>query len=404
MALFGGLILVAGLVAWARRPPAVMLTPAVRGTAVDAVYASGTVEAIDRVEIKARLNGAVDAILVKEGDRVTREQVLARLDVPTARIELDRERSELEAAQQRTASALAVLEAQERILQAQLSDARAELKKAEQLSRNGSATPRELERAQLQVTVLEQQLAMVQAQRRETGATRQAEVRRSESALATSRSRVRDAEVRAPIEGDVLHVLVDLGQLVQPGESLIRVGDARRLHIEALVDEEDVGRVRLGAPCVVRLNSFPAEVFPGRVRYIAPEAERERHSFEIYVTLDRAPDGLRPGMSAEINVIVAQKERALLVPREAVVDGQVWRYEQDGEVHRRPVKTGLGGLEQVELVEGLAEGDRIVARPEAPPIAGLKAETLSVRPAAAPPSSSAPPASSASPSRKGGSP
>jgi multidrug efflux pump subunit AcrA (membrane-fusion protein) len=350
------------LLAWS--PRVVRVTAVQRGTAVDAIYASGTIEAINRVEIRSRIAGIIDTLPVKEGERVTHGQLVAHLEAPTLQIELDRGRAELDAARQRSQPSATALRAQEQMIAAQLATAREERQRAERLSHAGGVPAKDLESARLQVATLEQQLEMVRAQQRETEVLRRADVVRSSSELAGAQARSRDADVRSPIEGEVLRVLVDLGRLVQPNEPLVRIGDARHLHVEAVLDEEDVARVRLDMPCALRVSAFGARVLRGHVSDIAPEADREHHSFRIFVTLDDPPAGLRPGMSTEVNVVAARHDKALLIPREAVRDGFVWRLGPGDRLQRVRVETGIGDLDHVEVLTGLAEGDRVLIAPD----------------------------------------
>jgi multidrug efflux pump subunit AcrA (membrane-fusion protein) len=344
---------------------AVRVVPVGRGDAVAAVYASGTVEAVDRVEVKARAIGTIGAIVVAEGQRVSSGELLARLEAPGLRIDVDRNRAEAQAARERSLPSVAALRAQATMYDEQLRAARAEQVQDERIAHAGGVATRQLEQSQLHLATLTQQLNMVRAQLRETEVLRHADVLRSASDFASAEVRSRDAEVRSPIDGDVLAVVTDVGRLVQPNEVLLRVGDTRHLRVEAIVDEEDRARVQLGAACAVRPSALGEHVLHGRVTHIAPEADRERHGVRIHVTLDDASDGLCPGMSAEVDVIVAHHEHALLVPRDAIRDGRVWRVEADGRVHRRAVRTGIGDLLQVEVLAGLAEGDRVVAAGDA---------------------------------------
>jgi HlyD family secretion protein len=362
---------VVALVAWS--PRVVRVATVQRGAAIDAIYASGTVEAVDRVEIRSRIAGVIDALPVKEGERVTRNQLVAHLEAPTLQIELDRGRAELDAARQRSQPSLTGLRAQEQMIAGQLATAREERDRVEQLSHAGGVPARDLQSARTQVATLEQQLEMVRAQARETEVLRRADVVRSSSDYAGAEARSRDAEVRTPIDGDVLRVLVDRGRLVQPNEPLLRIGDARRLHIEAVLDEEDVARVRLNQPCALRISAFGARVLAGHVSDIAPEADREHHSFRIFVALDDAPAGLRPGMSAEVNVIAARHDHALVLPRESLRDGYVWRLSPADRLERVRVDTGIGDLDHVEVLAGLGEGDRVVTTPDDELRVGLRA-------------------------------
>lgn len=352
-----------GLAIVARVPPAVRLTSVVRGTAIDAVYAGGTVETASHVDVKARIAGSVAPLLVNEGGRVRRGQLLGRIDAPELHIALDRERAAADAARRRRSPAIEAERAQERLMATQIADARADLTQAEYLARADTTPARDVERARLRVAALEQQLAAASARQRETDVLRSAEVLRSESELATSRSHALDAELRAPIDGDVLRVLVDPGRLVQIGEPLLRLGDTQHIQIEALVDEEDVVRVRAGAEAVVRLDALANRSLRGHVTRVAPEAERERHAFRTIVLIDEKVEGLRPGMSAEVEIVVARRDGALLVAREAVRNGAVLRLEA-GRLRRRDVRIGIGDLDMVEVLEGVTAGDLVVAAPD----------------------------------------
>ena len=370
-------------IAWSMlRPPVVLLTTVTRGTAIDAVYASGTVEAIDRVEVKARLAGVLDAILVREGDRVTRGQLLARLDPATLRVEFERGQAAVLAARGRSLPALEALRAQERQLLAQLDHAERERQQSERLLQAGSTSPQEFQRLRLQVEVFQQQLAMVRAQLQETDILRQSELQRSESDLAASRLRLHDTEIRSPIDGYVLRVRVDPGQHVQTSEALIRLGNIQRLQIEGLIDEEEIARVRVGQPCAVRLSAFPRRIFRGKVDRMAPEADRERNAFRVFILLEDPPESLRPGMTADVNVIIEQHEQGLLVDREAVKDDAVWLVKADGRIEQRSVKTGLQDLERIEILSGLAEKDEVVLRATAPLQGDMKVRGLPAPPRA----------------------
>ncbi len=364
------------------RPLPISVARIGRGTAVEAVYASGTVEAVDRVEVKAQVAGPVRALFVREGDAVGRDQLLALIDERTLRYDVTRGRVDLAAARQRRqlAPQVAALEGQAQSLAAQLAQARADLERTAKLVRAGASAPLDLERARTQVASLEAQLSANRAQQQDVQITLHADAARQLAGVASLEARRSDAQVRAPMDGVVLARHVEPGEVVAVNQNLLRVGDLRHLWIEARVDEADIGRVRTGMPARIHLYAFAGQPLDGRVARILPDADRERKAFEVDVEVPGPAPELRPGMTAEINVVTKRHDGALLAPADAVRDHHVWLV-QGRRLVRREVETGLRDLAWVEVLRGAAEGDLVALEDEA---RLRKARRVSPRPAAQP--------------------
>jgi RND family efflux transporter MFP subunit len=172
-------------------------------------------------------------------------------------------------------------------------------------------------------------------------------------------ARVADTEVRAPQDGVVLAKQVELGEVVAVNQPLFRVGDTARLVLEVMVDEADISRVRDGSAAAISLYAYAKRTFGGSVFEIEPDANRERKAFLVKIRLDEPPEGLRSGMTAEVNVVVGRKEDVLLAPGESEADGHVWVVE-GGRARRKPVSIGARDLLRFEITGGLAEGDVVV--------------------------------------------
>ena len=351
-----------GAAAVKMRPASVTAVRVERGSAVDAVYASGTVECVDRVEVKARAAGPVADLTVREGDAVHSGQLLARIDAPTLAFDVQRGMADFEAARERlvTAPQVAALEAQAAALEAQLTQARADLARLEPLARTGASSPQDLDRARTQVAQLTAQLAASRAQARDVRITLRADSARQRAGIASLRSRASDAEVRAPLDGVVLARHVEVGEVVGVNQNIVRVGDVTRLQIEARIDETDVGRVRAGVPAVVRFAAFEGRVFDAHVTRVLPDADRTSRSFDVRLTLASAVEGLRPGMTAEVNVVLSRHDGVLIAPTDGVVDGVAWVAGDDGRAHRKAVREGVRDIARVEVTGGLREGDRVI--------------------------------------------
>lgn len=344
------------------------VTPVVRGKAVDAVYATGTVEADDRVHVKAKTSGSIAEILVKEGQAVKKGDLLARIDNPVVTFDLKRGQADLSAAAAQAggnAPQIAALRAQADAIKADLATARADLGRTEALVKGGSIAEADLDRARARVTQLEGQLAANEAQQRALRIDLDANAQRQAAAVQSLASRVSDTEVRSPLDGVVLAKSIEIGEVVAINQTLFKVGDTRKLILEVSVDEADVARVHDGAggkpasPAAVSLYAFPKEVFRGHVFDVLPDANRDRKAFLVKVRLDAPPAGLRSGMSAEVNIIAREEAGVLLAPSEAEADGSVW-VVKGGRAHKQPVTIGIRDLLRVQVQSGLAEGDEVV--------------------------------------------
>lgn len=361
-------VVAAILIASKLKPVPVVAMPVVRGAAIEAVYATGTVEAEDRVQVKAKTSGSLAEVLVKEGDSVKKGDLLARIDSPALAFELRRGKVDLSAASAQGGAAapqLEALKAQAAAISADLAMARQDADRLEKLSSSGAVATAEVDRAKARVAQLAATLAANEAQQKALRIDLSANTARQAAQVKTLESRLADTEVRAPIDGVVLTKQVEIGEVVIVNQVLFKVGDTSRLVLEVSVDEADVARVRApegerpGSTVAVSLYAFPKDVFPGKVFEILPDANRERKSFLAKVRLDQPPEGLRSGMSGEVNIVLGRKSGVLLAAAEAESDGFVWVV--DGRrARRQPVKTGIRDLLRIEVLEGVEEGALVV--------------------------------------------
>jgi multidrug efflux pump subunit AcrA (membrane-fusion protein) len=339
----------------------------VRGKAVDAIYATGTVEAENRVHVKARTAGALVELLVRAGAAVKKGELLARIDSKVAGFDAERGRAELRAAVQQSgkeAPRLAALAARAESLRAELATARTDLGRTLSLFASGAIASSDVDRVRTKVSSLEGSLAANLAEQRALRVDLDA-MRAQKTAQAEALdARVADSEVRAPLDGIVLSKNVELGEVVGVNQTLFTVGDARSLVLELDVDEADIARVRDGlgdgaaTEAAVSLLAFPHSALLGRVFEISPDADRQKKAFLVKVRMDKPPAGLRSGMTAEVNLIVEAHD-GLLVPSAAEAGGSVWTVK-DGRASRRRVHTGIRDPLRVEVLDGVNVGDLLV--------------------------------------------
>lgn len=307
------LLSAAGFVAWRfLQPPLVNAVRPTRGPAVEAVYATGLVEPTLEIRIAPRIGGRLVELLAFEGDQVREGQLLARLedtDLRAAVAELEAKREYAEALAKRNA----------------------------ELVRSGLIP-------------------------RDTAERSSSDLDAVEASLARARDQVRQMRIIAPADGRIIRRDGEVGEFIPVNEPIFYLAGEAPLRITAEVDEEDVPRLRVGLPVVIRSDAFPDKVFDGRVAQITPRGDPVSRSYRVRIELVGSPP-LRVGMTTETNIIVGTRENALLVPASAVTDGAVW-VAREGHAVRQAVETGVVGPRLVEVLGGL-DGSEIIL--ESPP-------------------------------------
>jgi Cu(I)/Ag(I) efflux system membrane fusion protein len=169
----------------------------------------------------------------------------------------------------------------------------------------------------------------------------------------------------APVDGVVLEKMVVAGQGVMPGMKLYRIADLRTVWIEGDVFEQDLALIRLGAPARVEFAAYPGRFFAGRVSFVWPVVDEQSRTGRVRVTLPNPGGTLKPGMYATLFFRARLGADLLSVPAEAVVmTGErnlVFVVGRDGALEPREVTLGARAGDRLQVLAGLAEGERIVA-------------------------------------------
>jgi HlyD family secretion protein len=306
--------------------------------------AAGRVTAEREATLRAELAGTVVRVFKRRGDRVAAGEVLLEYDQRELRDRIVAARASV---------ALSLAQAEQ--ARASATVARRNAARAAELRDRGVGTPVEAENLEGSASVSDRAVRSAEV----AGSQAAANVRLAQTAL-------RRGVLRAPFAGLILTRAIEQGEVTAPGAPLFTLADVSRLHVDADLDEADLGRVREGMAAVVTLDAFPGQRFSATLEEIAPSVTRDlRGNRSISCRFSLVPDArLRVGMSAEVDVVVATRERALWVPPNAVVGRGVERsvYVVDGAnvAHRRPISVGIGTWEAIEVTRGLQAGERVI--------------------------------------------
>jgi membrane fusion protein (multidrug efflux system) len=296
----------------------------------------------DRIEATGELVSPNHAMIAAEvGGRITSLYLNEGMPAPAgARVlEIDPERRELE---------LRAAKAGNDEAQAGLVDQKRAADRVGQLFKSNVASKAQLDTAETQLAL---------ARSRADGAAAQ---------LGTAERARRDAEVKAPFDGLIAQRFVSVGEFVQPGTKLFELVALDPIEVEFRVAEIDSSRVHVGQVVDVRVAPFPDEVFKATVTLVSPMIDAASRTLRVKGTLANPGTRLRPGLFARADLGVAHREGVLMIPEEAILersDGKVvFRLASENKVERRVVHTGVYRGGKVEILDGLAAGDRVVTR------------------------------------------
>ena len=184
----------------------------------------------------------------------------------------------------------------------------------------------------------------------------------AEAGLRLASIQQRNAVVEAPISGVVSERFVSKGDMASPASPmLVILGEGTEVQIG--VEETMLSQVTAGKPANVTVAAYPGLTMSGRVTTIPPSLDPKTRSSVVKIQVEDAESRLRPGMYAEVTIVTASREGALLVPKKAVIERnrrQMVLVASDGTALLREVRTGLSDGVNVEVLSGLRDGDRVI--------------------------------------------
>lgn len=312
LGIMGAAILIGGGAAYVISvPPSVEVMAPARGTATEAVYATGTVEPSRMLTLAPKITGRMVELLVDEGQMVKKGDMMARFEDADTAARITR------------------------------------------LTAERDLALREFDRKK---KLFDRKFISADA------------YENSETVLASANAQLEEAKASqsyqhliAPDDSTVIRRDGEEGDIIPAGQPVFYMACCAHMRITAEVDEEDIPKVKEGQDVVIQSDAFPNDVFHGTVTSVTPKGDEVARSFRVRISIDDyAP--LMIGMTAETNIIISKKDQALLIPSEAIgKDGAVAAVGSDSRIKLVKIKTGVADMEQTEVLEGLSDQDRIVS-------------------------------------------
>jgi len=351
-----------------------------RGDITKSVVATGKVTPITKVEIKSKASGIVKKLYVDTGDRVKQGQVLAELDKVEIEAQVNSARAQLLSSQASLKSAEADEKRAEVDAQGvDIPTLQRAYQRAKQMSHDGVISQSALDDSERSYIMAVNKRDVARAQltvNKAKIAQAQAEVEKDEASLKQFEEQLSYTTITAPIDGVVLSRDVEVGDAVSSilvlgsGATLVMtLGDTSEVYVKGKVDESDIGKVYLGQPARIRVETFKDKTFTGHVTKISPMGVEKDNvtTFEVRVSINNPGGELKAEMTANAEILLDEHHNVLMIPESALL------YDKDKNasvdipfpsgkdgMKKVPVTIGISNGVKTEIAAGLKQGDQVV--------------------------------------------
>jgi HlyD family secretion protein len=343
------------------------------------ITTNGKIEPVQNFEVHAAFPSTIRNVLVREGQKVHKGQLLIQLDDADARSQLARAQAQLKQAE----SGSGDVQIQNATSQADLTkvtlerdEAQRSLHALQRLKERGAASQSEVDAAQdrlnkanADISVLQHRTGQQAVQTRDASA--QASIENARVAITAARQLIADSNITSPFDGTVYLLPAKRGNYVNAGDLLLDVADLSRMQVRAFVDEPEIGHLKIGQPVKIIWDALPGKSWQGQVLTTPSTvvSRGNRNVGELLTTVANDDRTLLPNTNVGVTIVTYSRDGALVLPREAV-------HEEDGKnciyviknmhLQRRLVQLGVSNLTHVEILSGLSDGESVAVNSLSP--------------------------------------
>ena len=351
---------------------------------------SGPVSGTQSQHVTSALHAKVKEILVKEGDKVTEGQLIAKLDTKDVEEALEAAKTQVDLAKANKEDAQKNAKAEYAKVQTAYNNALLDFQRKSSLLESGDISQSEYEQAESALKDAKASLGSfkVSGGNVQVSESYDLQIKSAEEGLKKAQSAVDSAEIKAPISGTITRVNVQVGQFadnLQDGKPMFTVENLDQLELSISVSEYSIGKLSLGQKAIISADILGEDKLEGEVSSISPTGEAKNGStaervIPIKIKIDGDKKGLLSGITAKADIVLSEAKNVFVVPLSAVTTGedgnsQIY-FVEDGKIHIVPVKTGVESDVSVEvspLKEDAVfkEGAHFVSAPDASLTEGL---------------------------------
>jgi HlyD family secretion protein len=332
---------------------------------IEAVYASGFIVAQDEYEVFAQVDGYLVDKMVNDGDEVKKGDVLFVIEdrQQSARHQVARENYEL--ARRNYGNSSPVLEE----LNATVASAKTKMQfdsvnytRYSNLLKQNATSRIEFDRAKLQYESARNDYTLQRSRLEKTRNQLRLESQNAASQLQIAGNETDRYTIRSEVNGKVFKTLKERGELIRRNEVIAVVGQDDHFYLQLSIDELDIQRVKKGQQAMVKVDAYPGKVFQATIDKIYPMVNQQQQSLRTDATFNEPLPGAYSGLAVEANVIIRQKDRALVIPKTALLPGDSVLIRTDDGDKKIRVSTGIETLDEIEIVQGLDSTQRLLVQ------------------------------------------
>ena len=331
---------------------------ATRGNLVISVDVSGNLEMPRKVDLSFGTSGVIKEIMVEEGDRVVKGQILAKLDAPVLEANVAMAELNLEQTIYPYYSYTHAADVPGTWLA--LDEAEGNLEEAQRLLEEGR-----IEEAQLLLEQVGQSLDKAKEKSESRILSLPLSVKMLELQLDQAEAELAKAVITASFDGVVADIYIKEGQQLSATSPAIYLIDPSEIKLSGVIDEMDVSKVKLGQEVTITLDALPDKEVKGRVTFVSPASTAQAGVvfYKTTITLENPDEELKDGMSANAEIVIEEHDGVLLIPNRAVQGSleKPWvEVVTEGQIEERQINIGLSDGTYTEILSGLEEGEEVV--------------------------------------------
>lgn len=363
------------------QPTTVEVAEVITGNIENYVSYSSKVKPAQEIMVLPKVPGKVEKINFDLGDRVKKGQVLFEMDKTDALLQLNQASAAVEMAELNlkimsgTAYEQQIIQLKSAVASAEINynDAKTNLEIIKTLYEAGVESKFNYDRAMSQVELAKQQYETAKANlelieqksHAESVETAQAQLNQAKAAYDIAKNAVENMIVKSPISGIVSAMNVKVGEYVSTAAPSFIIIDDSSYIIEVDVNEDVIGKIHIGDKVKVSIGSISDGIMSGTITAAAPSADKAKQTFLVKITLDNTPSTIKGGMFAQVQFVIDKAENCILVPLASVIEEEGKKYVfivNDDKAIKREVVTGIFNDKEIQIIDGLNEGERVVAK------------------------------------------
>lgn len=330
---------------------------------VEAVYASGFVVAKGEYEVYAQTEGYLIDKIVDDGDVVKLGDPMFVIDADqqSARYRIARENRDMARRNYGSNSPiLNELKAAVGVAQTKMQYDSVNFVRYTNLLKSNAVSRSEYDRFKLGYENSRNEYLLQKSRYEKMKNQLYLELKNAENQLQIASDESKQHTIKSQIDGMIFKTNKEVGEMIRRGEVIAVVGQKDGFYLELNVDELDVNKVKEGQKVLVKIDAYPNKTFTAKVSQVFPMINKQQQSVRVDAKLDESLPGLFSGLALEANIIIAEKEKAIVIPKNLLLPGDSVLIETEDGKQKVKVQPGIETLDEVEIIKGIDSTNRLI--------------------------------------------